>query len=341
MQTIYRKADAEGITLAAGLLKQGEVFALPTETVYGIAADARNEAAVAKIFAAKGRPQDNPLIVHVAGLSMLEGIVREIPERAQLLAHAFWPGPLTMILPRGVEVADACCAGLDSVGVRMPSHPVAQAIIRESGCAFAAPSANLSGSPSPTTGADVLADMDGRLPLVLEGGTCEVGVESTVISLIGDKPLLLRPGYVTLEQLELALGEEVVLSGAILQALQDGEEARSPGMKYKHYAPQADITIVEGDFAAFSAYVAARVELGEAPSCLCFTGEEAQLATPCVSYGKEGDGIDQAKHLFRSLRAIDEQGEGIVYARCPAKEGVSMAVYNRLVRAAGFRVVQA
>ncbi len=337
MNTLYRNADAQGIALAAKLLAQGDVFALPTETVYGIAADARNQQAVEKIFAAKGRPQDNPLIVHVSGLDGLSGIVREIPERAELLAHAFWPGPLTMILPRGSEVADACCAGIDSVGVRMPSHPVAQAIIAQSGCAFAAPSANLSGSPSPTTARDVLADMQGRLPLVLDGGDCAVGVESTVISLIGAQPTLLRPGFVTLEQLEAALGETVAVSGAILEALQDGEEARSPGMKYKHYAPNADITIVEGSFAQFAEFIAARG--CEHATCLCFTGEDAQLRAPCVTYGKEGDGADQAKHLFRALRALDEGQHRIVYARCPARDGISMAVYNRLIRAANFKVI--
>lgn len=338
MNTVFRAADAEGIAQGAQLLQQGEVFALPTETVYGIAADARNGTAVKKIFEAKGRPQDNPLIVHIAGLEMLPGLVSEVPERAQLLAHAFWPGPLTVIMPRGPEVAAECCAGLDTVGIRMPSHPVARAVIRQSGCAFAAPSANLSGSPSPTTAQDVLADMDGRLPLILDGGSCDVGVESTVISVVGEKPMLLRPGHITLEQLEAALGEEVLLSGAILEELHEGEEARSPGMKYKHYAPKARITILEGGFAAFKAYVDAHAD--EDPACLCFTGEEAALGVPCVAYGREGDGDDQARHLFRSLRALDEQGDVTVYARCPQKDGVAMAVYNRLLRAAAFRVVQ-
>ena len=338
MKTVFHAADAEGISLGANLLQKGEVFALPTETVYGIAADARNGAAVKKIFAAKGRPQDNPLIVHIANLDMLPGLVSEVPERALLLAHAFWPGPLTVIMPRGAEVADECCAGLDTVGIRMPSHPVAQQVIRQSGCAFAAPSANLSGSPSPTTAQDVLNDMDGRLPLILDGGSCDVGVESTVITVVGEKPMLLRPGQITLEQLEAALGEEVLLSGAILEELHEGEEARSPGMKYKHYAPKASITILEGDFEQYKAYVQQHAD--ESPSCLCFTGEEELLPFPCVTYGREGDGEDQARNLFRSLRALDEQGDVTVYARCPHKDGVSMAVYNRLLRAAAFRVVQ-
>lgn len=338
IKTILRPADEAGIDQAAQLLRRGEIFALPTETVYGIAADARQGAAVRKIFEAKGRPQDNPLIVHVAGPEMLSGLVAEVPERAQLLISAFCPGPLTIIMPRGPEVADECCAGLDTVGIRMPSHPVAREVIRRSGCAFAAPSANLSGRPSPTNAQDVLADMDGRLPLILDGGECAVGVESTVVSVVGPKPTLFRPGHITLEDLERALGEEVEVSAAILEKLPEGAVVRSPGMKYKHYAPKADITILDGSFEQFRAYVQAHAD--QNPSCLCFTGEASQLGVPCVEYGREGDGADQAKHLFRSLRALDEQGDGVVYARCPGRDGLSMAVYNRLVRAAAFRVVQ-
>lgn len=338
IKTVLCPADEAGIDQAAQLLRRGEIFALPTETVYGIAADARQGAAVRKIFEAKGRPQDNPLIVHVAGPEMLPGLVAEVPERAQLLISAFCPGPLTIIMPRGPEVADECCAGLDTVGIRMPSHPVAREVIRRSGCAFAAPSANLSGRPSPTNAQDVLADMDGRLPLILDGGECAVGVESTVVSVVGPKPTLFRPGHITLEDLERALGEEVEVSAAILEKLPEGAVVRSPGMKYKHYAPKADITILDGSFEQFRAYVQAHAD--QNPSCLCFTGEASQLGVPCVEYGREGDGADQAKHLFRSLRALDEQGDGVVYARCPGRDGLSMAVYNRLVRAAAFRVVQ-
>lgn len=338
IKTVLRPADEAGIDQAAQLLRRGEIFALPTETVYGIAADARQGAAVRKIFEAKGRPQDNPLIVHVAGPEMLPGLVAEVPERAQLLISAFCPGPLTIIMPRGPEVADECCAGLDTVGIRMPSHPVAREVIRRSGCAFAAPSANLSGRPSPTNAQDVLADMDGRLPLILDGGECAVGVESTVVSVVGPKPTLFRPGHITLEDLERALGEEVEVSAAILEKLPEGAVVRSPGMKYKHYAPKADITILDGSFEQFRAYVQAHAD--QNPGCLCFTGEASQLGVPCVEYGREGDGADQAKHLFRSLRALDEQGDGVVYARCPGRDGLSMAVYNRLVRAAAFRVVQ-
>ena len=228
-------------------------------------------------------------------------------------------------------------AGLDTVGIRMPSHPVARAVIQQSGCAFAAPSANLSGKPSPTNAQDVFTDMDGRLPLILDGGECDVGVESTVVSVVGEKPTLFRPGHITLEDLERALGEEVEVSKAILEKLPEGAVVRSPGMKYKHYAPKADVTLLNGSFEQFKAYVDAHKN--ENPSCLCFTGESAKLDVPCVEYGREGDGADQAKHIFRSLRALDEQGDGVVYARCPQKDGLSMAVYNRLIRAAAFRVI--
>ena len=338
MQTQVLPVNKQSIALAARLLQQGELVALPTETVYGIAADARNGAAVRKIFAAKGRPQDNPLIVHICGMQMLRGIVAEVPPRARKLAAAFWPGPLTMVMPRGEEVSDVTCAGLDTVGVRMPSHPVVQAVIRASGVAFAAPSANLSGKPSPTNAQDTLADMDGRLPLILDGGESAVGVESTVVSVTGEHPVLLRPGYITKEQMEAVLGEEVQVSPAILEKLKEGEVARSPGMKYKHYAPKAQVTILQGDFAAYRQYVAQHA--GPGVWALCFDGEGAQLPVPYIEYGRDHDGAAQAHHLFAALRELDRNGAQIVYARCPEQDGVSMAVYNRLIRAAAFRVVE-
>lgn len=337
IETLLCPADQAGVARAAALLRQGEIIALPTETVYGIAADARNGQAVHKIFEAKGRPQDNPLIVHICGMEMLRGIVAEVPPRAEKLAAAFWPGPLTMVMPRGREVSEVTCAGLDTVGVRMPSHPVVQAVIRASGVAFAAPSANLSGKPSPTNAQDTLADMDGRLPLILDGGESAVGVESTVVSVVGEHPMLLRPGYVTKEQMEAVLGEEVLVSPAILEKLQEGEVARSPGMKYKHYAPKAQVTLLRGSFAAYRNYLAAHAEPGV--WALCFDGEGAQLPVPSIEYGRNHDGVTQAHHLFTALRDLDRQGARVVYARCPEQSGVSMAVYNRLIRAAAFRVV--
>ena len=338
MNTQVLPVNEESIALAAKLLQQGELVALPTETVYGIAADARNGEAVKKIFEAKGRPQDNPLIVHICGMEMLHGIVSEVPERAKKLAAAFWPGPLTMVMPRGPEVSEVTCAGLDTVGVRMPSHPVVQAVIKASGVAFAAPSANLSGKPSPTNAQDTFVDMDGRLPLILDGGECAVGVESTVISVVGEKPTLFRPGHITLEELERALGEEVEVSKAILEKLPEGAVVRSPGMKYKHYAPKAQVTILRGDFAKYKEFIKQHTEPGV--WALCFDGEGAQLGVPFIEYGKNHDGVTQAHHLFTALRDLDKHGAQVVYARCPEQDGVSMAVYNRLIRAAAFRVVE-
>lgn len=339
INTQLLKADEAAIQQAAKLLQEGEIVAIPTETVYGIAASAYNGKAVSAIFEAKGRPQDNPLIVHIDSLEMLDGLVSKVPEGAYKLAKAFWPGPLTIIMPRGEKVADEVCAGLDTVAIRMPSHPVAHAVITASGLPLAAPSANLSGSPSPTTADYVMQDMNGRLPLILDGGECQVGVESTVITLAAEQPMLLRPGYITKEQLEEVLGCEVLLSGAITEKLKEGETARSPGMKYKHYAPKAEVIIVRGEFEAYKAYVQAHLD--EADHCLCFAGEGEKLPLPCVEYGAAESGADQAHHLFTALRQLDEMGSGRVFARCPRTTGVSLAVYNRLLRAAAFRVVEA
>ena len=222
--------------------------------------------------------------------------------------------------------------------MRMPSHPVVQQVIKASGVAFAAPSANLSGKPSPTNAPDTLADMDGRLPLILDGGESNVGVESTVVAVTGEHPMLLRPGYITKEQMEAVLGEEVLVSPAILEKLGDGEVARSPGMKYKHYAPKAQVTILRGDFAKYKEFIKQHTEPGV--WALCFDGEGAQLGVPFIEYGKNHDGVTQAHHLFTALRDLDKHGAQVVYARCPEQDGVSMAVYNRLIRAAAFRVVE-
>ncbi|MEG2435583.1 MAG: L-threonylcarbamoyladenylate synthase [Ruthenibacterium sp.] len=337
MQTFLKSSAPHNIKEAAALLLQDEVVAIPTETVYGLAASALSDTAVRKIFAAKGRPQDNPLITHIASLEMLPMVASHVPKSAYLLAEAFWPGPLTMVLPRSKTVADSVCAGLDTAAVRMPSHPVARALIEACGVPLAAPSANLSGSPSPTTAADVLADMDGKIPLILDGGACEVGVESTVISLTGETPVLLRPGYITQEELEQVLGTPVALSSAILHKLKDGEVANSPGMKYKHYAPKANVIILKGDFAAYQHYIAQHCT--EGTMCLCFAGEEAQLPCPCVVYGTAQNAATQAQHLFSALRLLDEKGAKTAYARCPQQTGIGMAVYNRLLRAAAFQVI--
>ncbi|MDL2327637.1 threonylcarbamoyl-AMP synthase [Ruminococcaceae bacterium OttesenSCG-928-A11] len=331
-------ADAAGVAEAAELLRGGQVVAIPTETVYGLAASAFDDAAVARIFAAKGRPQDNPLIVHIDDMAMLPAVVRQVPEAARRLAEAFWPGPLTMVLPKTEAIAPRVSAGLDTVGVRMPAHAAARAVISAAGLPLAAPSANLSGGPSPTTAAHVFEDLKGRLPLVLDGGHSPVGVESTVISLVGT-PTLLRPGFVTPAELEAVLGGPVALAAGILAPPAEDLRPASPGMKYRHYAPAASITLVAGTFGQFRAFVAQKA--GEGPvAALCFEGEAALLPVPAVAYGRAGDDASQAAALFGALRALDSLGIGTVYARAPGGEGVGLAVRNRLLRAAGFRMIE-
>ncbi|MDL2214305.1 threonylcarbamoyl-AMP synthase, partial [Clostridia bacterium OttesenSCG-928-O13] len=240
----------EAMALAARLLREGQVVGMPTETVYGLAANALDDEAVQRIFLAKGRPQDNPLIVHIAVEEDLPRVARSVPENARALARRFWPGPLTMILPKGPRLAPSVSAGLDTVGVRLPAHPVARELIRLAGVPLAAPSANTSGSPSPTTARHVESDLAGKIPLILDGGSCPVGVESTVLSLVGS-PVILRPGFVTREELEEALGCSVAYSPSLNAALDEGETPASPGMKYRHYAPQTQLTIVGGGLSDF------------------------------------------------------------------------------------------
>lgn len=325
--------NTDAVDCAAALLNAGEVVGIPTETVYGLAANAFDEKAVAKIFRAKGRPQDNPLIVHIAEFGEIGELVSDIPETAKKLADAFCPGPLTVILPKSDKIPDAVSAGLSSVAIRMPSHPVARAVIRKARVPLAAPSANLSGSPSPTNAKYVFDDMQGRIPLILDGGSSQVGVESTVITLCGDVPRVLRPGGVTVEQLCTVLGE-VEVDDAVLHQLKAGETAASPGMKYKHYAPRAEITIVRGTIEQFRDFVASKEQDA---FVLCFAGEEIYFPHT-VTYGAAENDSEQANRLFDALRELDEQGAKTVYARCPSLDGVGLAVYNRLIRAAGFHL---
>ena len=337
METKLLKPSKESLDLACKLLKQGEVVGVPTETVYGLAGDCKNSNAVKKIFQAKGRPQDNPLIVHISNLKMLDGIVSYVPEDAKILAKHFWPGPLTMIMPKGKAVCDETCAGLDSVGVRMPSHPVAKELIERSGVPFAAPSANLSGKPSPTTAEDVFADMNGRIPLILDGGQCNAGVESTVLSLLQETPIILRPGVITQKQLEAVLHKKVEVAKAITQEIDKNEKVLSPGMKYKHYSPNAKVVLVRGSFKNFKAYVEKKYENGT--FAMCFDGEDKKLSIPSICYGKKSDATSQAHNLFSALRKLDKVGAKIVFTRCPQKNDISLAVYNRLIRSAGFDII--
>ncbi len=337
MQTkLLNAKDKEAIQTAARFLKDGGLVGMPTETVYGLAANALNGAAVARIFAAKGRPMDNPLIVHISEFDQLYPLVKQVPEAAKKLAEKFWPGPLTIILPKADIIPDEVSAGLDTVAVRFPSHPVARALISAAGLPLAAPSANLSGRPSPTTAQHVMNDLSGKIEAVLDGGACGVGVESTVISLAVNPPCLLRPGGITLEQLRGVLGE-VNMDSAVLNPLKEGVRASSPGMKYKHYSPKANVVILDGSFSAYKSYVNRHNTQGTA--ALCYSGEDAELTVPAVCYGGEQDCSEQARELFDALRKLDEMNAKTVYARCPEPKGVGLAVYNRLIRAAGFEVL--
>lgn len=331
--------SAEELRIAAQLLRSGELIAIPTETVYGLAANALDTQAVARIFTAKGRPQDNPLIVHIACFEELFPLVSEIPDTARTLASAFWPGPLTIILRRSALVPASVSAGLSTVAVRMPFHPVARAIIREAGLPLAAPSANLSGSPSPTTVERVMADMNGRITAVVDGGECSVGLESTVVDLTGPRLRLLRPGGVTVSALEAVTGQSVEVDPAVTHALRKGDVAASPGMKYKHYAPKAHVVLVKGSPQAYAAYVNEKAASGEVAVALCFDEEAASLKIPSITYGRRNDPAEQAHRLFEALRRLDDRKASLVYAACPEPDGLGLAVYNRLLRAAGFEVI--
>lgn len=320
------------------MIASGGIVAIPTETVYGLGANALNPTAVKNIFLAKGRPQDNPLIVHISRPEQIVPLVQTVSQPAQKLMDVFWPGPLTIILPKTEQVPVETSGGLDTVAVRLPEHPVARAVIEAAGVPVAAPSANTSGLPSPTTAQRVIEDMDGKIDAVLDGGACRVGVESTVVSLAAPVPRLLRPGGVTLEQLEAVLGH-VEVDPAVFARLEEGEKAASPGMKYKHYSPRAEVVIIKSSFPAYKQYVEDAAATEERIYALCFTGEEKQLSVPAFPYGAEHDEAEQARLLFDALRKLDDAGAKKVYARCPGRAGVGMAVYNRLIRAAAYQVV--
>ncbi len=336
MKTKLLQNTTEDLEIAAALLRRGELVAFPTETVYGLGADARREDSVRQIFAAKGRPADNPLIVHISDMAMLDGIVTELPEIAQRLADAFWPGPLTMVLPKCGCIPAVTSGGLDTVGVRMPSHPAALALIRMSGCPIAAPSANRSGSPSPTTAKHVMDDMDGRIAAVIDGGLCDVGVESTVICFDDAETIhILRPGLISAEDLE-PFAAHVYVDEAVYQQIAADAKVASPGMKYRHYAPSAKIIPVDApDFTAFAEFVKAHNT--EGTYCLLFDSDPAVADVPCMRYGDSGR--EQAHFLFLRFRELDEAHAATVYVRMPKKNGTDLSVYNRLMRAAGFEVI--
>ena len=338
MQTLYLSAQTEGTAArAAEIIKKGGLVALPTETVYGLGANGLSPEAVDKIFEAKGRPNDNPLILHISDASQMGELCHSIPESAWALAAAFWPGPLTMVLPAKDIVPKRTTGGLSTVAVRCPDSDITRAIISQSGVPIAAPSANLSGKPSTTTAEHVRHDHDGRIDCIVDGGPCRVGVESTIIDLTENPPRLLRPGGITLEDLEEVLGQ-VTVDEAVSRSLSADETAKAPGMKYKHYAPQCQVIIVEGKRESAALWVHRRWREGD--RVLCFE-EELELYSSCapLAYGRQSEPATLSAGLFDALRQLDDPAVGVVYARCPAGTGIGLAVRNRLSKAAAFHSV--
>lgn len=333
---IENDQQTEKINIAAKILQSGGVVAIPTETVYGLAASALNPAAVSSIFKAKGRPQDNPLIIHISEFDEIHPLVEAVPQQAEELAKSFWPGPLTIILKKSELVPNEVSAGLSTVAVRMPSHPVARAVIRAAGVPLAAPSANSSGKPSPTRADHVIDDLNGKVDAIIDAGECGVGVESTVITLATNPPRLLRPGGITPEQLEAVLGR-IEIDSAVTNELAKGAAAPSPGMKYKHYSPKAQVYIIKAPLASFKCFVDFEKQNGD--MALCFDGEEGEISIPALSYGEKADPQAQAHNLFALLREVDKKGAKRVFVRCPKAQGIGLAVYNRLIRAAAFKEI--
>lgn len=334
--------DQEIIAQAAELIKRGEVVAFPTETVYGLGADGLNPDAVRAIFTAKGRPADNPLILHICRIADLSRIAAEIPDQARQLMERFWPGPLTVVLPRTELVPDVVTAGLDTVAIRMPSHPVAQALIAASGVPLAAPSANLSGKPSPTRAEHVWEDLQGRIAGLIDAGPVEIGLESTVLDLSGEVPYLLRPGGISREQLEAVLGE-VRIAGEV----EDQETPKAPGMKYRHYAPRAPLYVVSAET---SAEIAALLQSlvneaqrgGERVGLIVSEETRAFLTVEAAEtrvIGSRENLAEVAHNLFGILRDLDQTAVTVIYAEGFPPTGVGAAVMNRLYKAAGGRLI--
>jgi len=334
-----KKEIEDQILEAAAIVRHGGLLAIPTETVYGLGANALDAAAVGRIFQAKGRPQDNPLIIHVPGPQWLSRYCVDVPPLAYELARRFWPGPLTLILKRSAIVPDVTTAGLDTVAVRCPDHAVTLSVIREAGVPVAAPSANTSGRPSCTTAADVLEDMNGKIEGIVDGGPCAVGVESTILDLTCTPPRLLRPGGLPLEELEIVLGR-VDLDRAVNAPMEEGEQPKAPGMKYRHYAPRAPVTVVVGAPEKSAREIHRRLTSRTGVICFdeyvdMFQGYEVHSLGPC------GDKLAQAQRVFDALRAFDGTGVTEIYAQCPDNQGLGLAINNRLKKAAGFRIIDA
>ena len=345
MKTQLLTPEESTYSLAADILKSGGLVAFPTETVYGLGASALDRRAVLSIFEAKGRPADNPLIVHIHDRDQLKPLC-DIPDGAEALMDTFWPGPLTILCQKKPAIPDEVTAGLPTVAVRMPSHPVARAMLQSCGLPVAAPSANSSGRPSPTTAAHVLEDMNGKIPLIIDGGMCDVGLESTVLDLCHGDPVILRPGGVTKEMISRVLNCPVGVAGSVLRPLKKNETALSPGMRYRHYSPRASVTLVEGPedrvLPLLRKLYSEQVLHGKKCCVLCFT-EHVSVLSACNPHdiGSSLAPSEIAHRLFDVLRKLDEEGMETVYSEVIPPEGVGLAVMNRLGRAAAFRTIQA
>lgn len=348
MDTIIEKVDPGHIDTdvmeqAGKLIAEGELVAFPTETVYGLGGDALDPDASRKIYAAKGRPSDNPLIVHIADFDDMKRVAREVPEQAKKLADAFWPGPLTMIVWKSDAVPEATTGGMQTVAVRMPNHPVALELIRRSGCLIAAPSANTSGRPSPTEAQHVAEDLSGKIAMILDGGPVGIGIESTIIDLTEEKPMILRPGYITPEMLSEVLQEEVVIDPGIIAA-DDTRKPKAPGMKYKHYAPKAEMIIVDGAQDAvihkINELTAAKRAEGRKVAVIATDETKDRYdAQVILSMGKRADEDAIAQHLYKILRECDELDVGEIYSECFQTPRIGQAIMNRLLKAAGHTVI--
>ena len=346
MQTIIRKVDENCIDEmimeeAGALLKEGALVAFPTETVYGLGANALDSEAAAKIYAAKGRPSDNPLIVHIADMDALPLITAEIPEAAKKLAAKFWPGPLTMVMKKSEVVPYGTTGGLDTVAVRMPAHPIALEMIRHGGGYIAAPSANTSGRPSPTLASHVADDMDGIVPLILDGGAVGIGIESTIVDLTDEIPTILRPGFITKEMLQKVVGEVQIDKGLDADSQ---TPPKAPGMKYRHYAPKAELMIVEGSSEAVVAKINALVKENEEKGiCTGIIGTEETISryptgiVKCM--GTRSDELSISSHLYGILREFDESDAQVIYSESFEEGAMGSAIMNRLLKAAGHKII--
>ncbi len=330
----------EELKEASAVIRSGGLVAFPTETVYGLGGDATNPEASRKIYAAKGRPSDNPLIVHIADFSQLRNIVAEVPQEAEKLAKAFWPGPLTMILRKNDVIPYETTGGLDTVAIRMPSHPVARAFLQDSGCMIAAPSANTSGRPSPTTAQHVWGDLHGKIEILLDGGPVGIGIESTIVDLSEERPMILRPGFITQEMLSAVLGDVGMDPG--LASENSKQPPKAPGMRYRHYAPKADLTLVEGTMeeviSKINALTREAQAMGKSVGVLATEeNKDCYVADHVIVIGQRQDEAEIARHLFDVLRQFDDLQVDLIYSESFVAAGVGQAIMNRLLKAAGHK----